>query len=127
MNSTIGSRFRRRVMGGDPGASPVFLGQDFVPSSEIGSVRSGRLGLRTYETKSDVAALAYFSRLRGDITFLSSYSESTQSLGSAGYSVDITDPISELGTRFWPRKPKLVPIPLPDGENETQCLNSFFF
>ena len=38
-----------------------------------------------------------------------------------------SDPISELGTKFWPRKPKLVSRPLPNGENKTQWLNSFFW
>ena len=64
------------------GAILGFLGHNFVLSSDIGSVWSGRLGLRTYEAKSDVAALDYNSRLRGDSTVLSSYSESAQNWGS---------------------------------------------
>ena len=51
---TIESRSRRRVA---LFISLGFRGQNFVPSSDIKSVRSGRFGLRTYEAKSDVAAL----------------------------------------------------------------------
>ena len=40
---------------------------------------------------------------------------------------DKTDQISELGTKFWPRRPQLVSGPLPYGENETQWLNAFFW
>ena len=53
--------------------------------------RVGILGLRTYEAKADVAALDYNSRLRGDSTFLSSYSESTQNLGSRRYFLYLSD------------------------------------
>ena len=50
------------------------LGQNFGPSLDFGSAWSYRVGLRTYKAKSDVAALAHNSRLREDITLLSSYS-----------------------------------------------------
>ena len=36
-----------------------------MPSSNIGSVWLGRPGLRTFDAKSDFAAFAYISRLRG--------------------------------------------------------------
>ena len=36
-----------------------FLGHNPVSSSDVGSVRSGRPGLRTYDAKSDFAAAAY--------------------------------------------------------------------
>ena len=62
-----------------------------MPSLEIGSVRSGWPGLRTYEAKSDFAASVYNSRLRRVSTLLSSDSESTETLGSTGYSVDLSD------------------------------------
>ena len=57
--------------GSGPGklTSLDFVGQNFVPSSDIWSVWSDRLGLQTYEAKSDVANLDYNSRLRGDNTF----------------------------------------------------------
>ena len=60
-------------------------------SSDIWSVRSGRPGLRTSDGKSDFAVLAYNSRLRRVSTFLSSYLESTQNLGSIGCLVDLSD------------------------------------
>ena len=53
--------------------------------------RFGRVGLRTYEAKSDVAALDYNSRLRGGVKFLSSYSELTQNLRPIGYFVYLPD------------------------------------
>ena len=63
-------------------------GQNFGPSSDIGS---GRPALRTSDAKSDFAAFAYNSQLRGVSTFLSSYSESTQSFGSIGHLADLSD------------------------------------
>ena len=44
---------------GVQGTSLGFLGQKFVVSSDMGSVRSGRLEIRTYDPKSDFAAFAY--------------------------------------------------------------------
>ena len=74
MNLTIGSRFRRRVV-----------------VSDIGSVRSGRHGVPTSDAEGDFTVWIYNSRLRGVSTFLSSYSESTQNLGSIGYLMDLSD------------------------------------
>ena len=68
-----------------------FLGQNFVPSSDIGSVRSGRHGVPTSDAETDFTVWAYNSQLRGAGTFLSSYSESTQNLGSTGYLVHLSD------------------------------------
>ena len=68
-----------------PGTSLGFLGQNFVPRSDIESVWLGRHGLRTNEKKCAFAALADTTRSRGVITFLSSYIESTPNLGSIGY------------------------------------------
>ena len=48
-----------------------FCGHNFMPSSEIGSVRSGEVGLSTYEAKCDVFVFGYNSQLRGDNTFAS--------------------------------------------------------
>ena len=62
-----------------------------MPSSDIESVRSGQLGLRTYEPMVDVAALNHNSRLRVDNTFQSSYSGSTQNLGYVGCFWDLSD------------------------------------
>ena len=62
-----------------------------MPSSDIGSVRSDRHGVPTSDGETDVTVWAYNSRLRGASTFLSSYSESTQNLGSIGYLVDLSD------------------------------------
>ena len=58
------------AVGSGMGTSLVFRDQNFVPSSDIGSVYSGRVGLGTYEAKSDFTALAYNSQLRGVITIL---------------------------------------------------------
>ena len=68
-----------------------FLGRNFVLCSDIGSVWSAKLGLQTYEAKSDVTALGHNSRLRGDSTFLNSYSKSHKNLGHTGYLVDLSD------------------------------------
>ena len=46
------------------GTSLGIRGNNFVPSSNIGSVWSGRLELRTSDAKSDFAALAHSSRMR---------------------------------------------------------------
>ena len=69
----IGPRSRRR--GGGLVTCFGFPVERFLLSSKTWSARSSRLGLRTYEAKSDVAALDYNSRLRRDIPFLSSYSD----------------------------------------------------
>ena len=52
-----------------PATSFEFVGRNFAPGSEIGSVRSGRPGPRTNDAKSDFAALAYNSRLGGVCSF----------------------------------------------------------
>ena len=75
--------------GSGQGTSLGYLGQNFVPNLDIGLVRSVRVGLQTHEAKYDVAALAYNSRLRGDITFVSSYSDYTQNLGYIGCFVNL--------------------------------------
>ena len=62
-----------------------------MPSSDIGSVRSGRHGVPTSDAETDFTVWAYNSRFWGASTFLSSYSESTQNLGSIGYLVDLSD------------------------------------
>ena len=59
--------------------------------SDIGSVRSGWVGLRTYEAKSDINVLDYNSRLRRDSAYPSSYSISTQNVGSIGYLSNLLD------------------------------------
>ena len=56
-----------------------------MPTSDIGSVFSCRLGLWPYEAKSDDAALGYNSRFWRDSIILSSNSEYTQPLRSIGY------------------------------------------
>ena len=73
------------------GTSLGFWGHNCVPSSDIGSTRSVRLGPLTYEAKPDVVAVVYNSQLCGDITFLSSYSKYTQNLGSIEYLMDLSD------------------------------------
>ena len=50
--------------GSSPGISLGVQGHNFELSSRIGSVWSGRPGLRTYEAKSDAVGMAYNSRLR---------------------------------------------------------------
>ena len=77
--------------GSGPGTSLGLVGQNFVPISDIGSVQSSRLEIRTYDAVSDFTALADNSRLRGVRTFLSSYAESTQNYGSRGYLSDLSD------------------------------------
>ena len=75
-----------------------------MPSSDIGSVRSDQAGLRAYEAKSELSALAYNSRLRGVVTFLSSDSESTQNMESIGYLSDPLDfcvPSYGSVSEFW--------------------------
>ena len=62
-----------------------FWDQKFVPSSDIGSVRAGRPGIQTSDGKTNFAAPAYNSRFRRVNTFLSSYSEYMQTLGSVWY------------------------------------------
>ena len=60
-------------------------------SSKIGSVLPDRYGLRTYDAKSDVVALAYISRLQGGRTLLNYDSESTQKFGCIEYWSEISD------------------------------------
>ena len=55
-------------------------GHTFVPSSDIGSIRWHRLGLRTSDIKSNFAVLDYNSQLLEVSTFQSSDSESTQNI-----------------------------------------------
>ena len=77
--------------GSGMGTSLGFRGQNFVPSSDIGSVRSGRHGFPTSDPEPDFTTWGYNSRLRRASTFLSSDSESTQNLGSIGYLVHLSD------------------------------------
>ena len=91
VNLIIGSRFRRRVVAHGLGTSEGFMGQKFVPSSDIASGRSGRPRPRTSDPKSNLAVLAYNYRLCRVSTFLSTYSESTQNLSSTGYMMDLSD------------------------------------
>ena len=86
--------------GSDLGTSLSFRGYSFVSSSDIGSHRSGWLGFRTYEAKSDVAALDYNSRLRGDINFLNSDSESMQHLGLWGIFWTFRTSVYRVTVRF---------------------------
>ena len=77
------------------------MGHNFVPSSDIESVRPGRPRLRTYEAKSDFATLTYNSRLREVITFLSSYLHciNTQTLGFIGHFSDFGPESEQIGAK----------------------------
>ena len=77
--------------GSGMGTSLGFRGQNFVPSSDIGSVRSDRHGVPTSDAELYFTTWGYNSRLRRASTFLNSDSESTQNLGSICYSVHLSD------------------------------------
>ena len=85
MDLNIGCRFRRRVV---VWVQVWVFGSEFLPSSDIGS---GRHGVPTSDDEPYFSTWGYNSRLRRVSTFLSSYSESTQNLGSIGYLVDLSD------------------------------------
>ena len=68
-----------------------FHSQNFVRRSDIVSVLSGRPGLLRFDVNSDFAALVYKSQLKGAILFLSSGSQSTQTLRCEGYLVNLVE------------------------------------
>ena len=72
------------------GTSSGFLGQNFVPSSGMGSVRKCRLGIRTNEAKPNDTAVDYNPRFWRDISFLSSYTKSTQVGAPVGHLSDLS-------------------------------------
>ena len=78
----IGSHFRRRLGPGTTGFH--FMGHNFVPSLDIVLAHSGRHRFHTSDQKSDFVILALSSRLQVD-TLMSSYSESTQSMGNRAF------------------------------------------
>ena len=91
------------LYGSGMGASLGSRNQNLEPSSDIGSVQSGRtsdFGLRTYDAKSDFTAFLFYSRLPGVITFLSSDSEFAHSFGSIGYFQTFRTIVCRVTARF---------------------------
>ena len=66
-----------------------YLDHNFVLSSDVGPVRSGRPETRTNDAKSDFAVLASSPRSRSVRTFLWSDSESVHHLGPIRYLMDL--------------------------------------
>ena len=73
------------------GTSLGFRGQNFMPSSDIGSVRSDRHGVPTSDGETNVTVWASNSGFRRDIIFLMADSESTQNLGSIWHLMELSD------------------------------------
>ena len=73
------------------GTSLGFWGQNFVPSLDIGSVRSDRHGVPNSDGETGVIVWASNSRFRRYIIFLKTDSESTQNLGSIVHLMKLSD------------------------------------